>query len=79
MNRITDVLCRGRLIVMLSLMLAVQTSAASAARILVTAASMSGDASGMLDTGLVALVWHGGEARSAMARAAFPSLDARAE
>jgi putative copper resistance protein D len=44
--------------------------AASAARILVTAASMSGDASGMLDTGLVALVWDGGEGRSAMARAA---------
>jgi copper resistance protein D len=44
--------------------------AASAARILVTAASMSGDASGMLNAGLVSLVWHGGEGRSAMARAA---------
>jgi copper resistance protein D len=44
--------------------------AASAARVLVTAASMSGDASGMLDAGLLALVWHGGEGRSAMARAA---------
>ena len=44
--------------------------AASAARILVTAASMSGDASGMLDVGLVALAWHGGEGRSAVVRAA---------
>jgi putative copper resistance protein D len=44
--------------------------AASVARVLVTAASMSGDASGMLDAGLLALVWHGGEARSALVRAA---------
>jgi putative copper resistance protein D len=43
--------------------------AASAARILATAASMSGEASGVLDTGLVALVWHGGEGRAAMVRA----------
>lgn len=55
--------------------------AASAARILVTAASMSGDASGMLDAGLLALVWHGGEGRAAMVRAvglllAVPALAA---
>ena len=55
--------------------------AASAARILVTAASMSGDASGMLDAGLIALVWHGGEGRAAMVRAvglllAVPALAA---
>jgi copper resistance protein D len=42
---------------------------ASAAHLLATAASMSGDASGVLDTGLVALVWHGGEGRAAMVRA----------
>jgi copper resistance protein D len=55
--------------------------AASAARILATAASMSGDASGLLDTGLVALVWQGGEGRAAMVRAvglllAVPALAA---
>ena len=44
--------------------------AASVARVLVTAASMSGDASGMLDAGLLALVWHGGEGPAAMVRAA---------
>jgi putative copper resistance protein D len=44
--------------------------AASVARVLVTAASMSGDASGMLDAGLLALVWHGGEGRSVLVRAA---------
>jgi putative copper resistance protein D len=44
--------------------------AASAARILATAASMSGDASGLLDNALVALVWHGGEGRAATIRAA---------
>jgi putative copper resistance protein D len=55
--------------------------AASAARILATAASMSGEASGMLDTGVLALVWHGGEGRAAMIRAvglllAVPALAA---
>jgi copper resistance protein D len=44
--------------------------AASAARVLVTAASLSGEASGALDIGLVSLVWHGGEGRAAMLRAA---------
>lgn len=42
---------------------------ASLVRVLVTAASMSGDASGMLDAGLLALVWHGGEGRSVLVRA----------
>ncbi len=51
--------------------------AASVARVLVTAASMSGDASGMLDTGLLSLVWHGGEGRSALLRAAGLLLAAR--
>jgi len=50
--------------------LAVLSIAASLARILLTAASMSGDASGMLDAGLLALVWHGGEGRSVLIRAA---------
>jgi putative copper resistance protein D len=52
--------------------------AATAARILVTAASMSGEASGMLDAGLLALVWHGGEGRAAMVRAAGLLLPAPA-
>jgi len=43
---------------------------ATAARILVTAASMSGDASGMFDAGLTGLVWRGGEGAAARIRAA---------
>jgi copper resistance protein D len=39
--------------------------AASAARVLLTAASMASDAAGMLDTRLLAMVWHGGEGRAA--------------
>jgi putative copper resistance protein D len=53
--------------------------AASGARVLVTAASMSGDAAGMLDARLLAVVWHGGEGRAAAMRAgglllAIPAL-----
>lgn len=44
--------------------------AASAARILLTAASMSEDAAGMLDARLLAMVWHGGEGRAAAMRTA---------
>lgn len=51
---------------------------ATAARILVTAASMSGEASGMLDAGLLGLVWHGGEGRAAVVRAAGLLLPAPA-
>jgi putative copper export protein len=39
--------------------------AASAARVLITAGSMSEDAAGMLDARLLAMVWHGGEGRAA--------------
>jgi copper resistance protein D len=53
--------------------------AASLTHILLTVASMSGDASGMLDPGLLALVWRSGEGRSVMVRSAglllaFPVL-----
>jgi copper resistance protein D len=53
--------------------------AASAARVLLTAASMSEDAAGMLDVRLLAMVWRGGEGRAAALRAgglllAFPAL-----
>ena len=44
--------------------------AASAARVLLTAASMAEDAAGMLDARLLAMVWHGGEGRAAALRAA---------
>jgi copper resistance protein D len=52
---------------------------ASAARVLLTAASMASDAAGMLDARLLALVWHGGEGRAAALRAgglllAIPAL-----
>jgi putative copper resistance protein D len=52
---------------------------ASAARVLLTAASMASDAAGMLDTRLLAMVWHGGEGRAAALRAgglllAIPAL-----
>jgi putative copper resistance protein D len=43
--------------------------AASAARVLLTAASLSEDAAGMLDARLLAIVWHGGEGRAAAMRA----------
>jgi putative copper resistance protein D len=43
--------------------------AASGARVLVTAASMSEDAAGMLDPRLLAMVWHGVEGRAAAMRA----------
>jgi copper resistance protein D len=43
---------------------------ASVTRILVTAGSMSGDASGMLDAGLVRMIWHTGEGRAITVRAA---------
>jgi len=49
--------------------LATVAIAASAARVLLTAASMSEDAAGMLDARLLAMVWHGGEGRAAMLRA----------
>ncbi len=42
--------------------------AASAARVLVTAASLSGDAAGMLDSRLLALVWRSAEGRAAAIR-----------
>ena len=42
--------------------------AASAARVLLIAASLSGDAAGMLDARLLAMVWHGGEGRAAALR-----------
>ncbi len=42
--------------------------AASAARVLLIAASMSEDAAGMLDARLLAMVWHGGEGRAAALR-----------
>jgi putative copper export protein len=53
--------------------------AASIVRVLVTAASMSGDASDMFDSGLVSMVWRAGEGRAIVARAAgfllvLPSL-----
>lgn len=53
--------------------------AASAARVLLTAASMAEDAAGMLDARLLAMVWHGGEGRAAAMRAgglllAIPAL-----
>jgi copper resistance protein D len=50
--------------------LAAAAIAASAARVLLTAASMSEDAAGMLDARLLAMVWHGGEGRAAALRAA---------
>ena len=43
---------------------------ASVTRIFVTADSMSGDASGMLDAGLVGMIWHAGEGRAIGVRAA---------
>lgn len=51
-------------------MLVAVALAASAARVLVTAASMDSDAGGMVDARLLALVWHGGEGRAAVLRAA---------
>ena len=53
--------------------------AASVARVLLTAASMSEDAAGMVDTRLLTMVWHGGEGRAAAVRAgglilALPAL-----
>jgi copper resistance protein D len=42
--------------------------AASVARILATAASMSGEAAGALDSGLIAMVWRGGEGRAVLMR-----------
>jgi putative copper resistance protein D len=42
--------------------------AASAARVLITAASMTEDAAGMLDARLLAMVWHGGEGGAAAIR-----------
>lgn len=42
--------------------------AASAARVLVTAASLSGEAAGMLDSRMLALVWRDGEGRAAAIR-----------
>ena len=53
--------------------------AASAASVLLTAASMAEDATGMLDTRLLAMAWHGGEGRAAVVRAgglllAIPAL-----
>ena len=53
--------------------------AASAARVLLTAASMAEDAAGMIDARLLAMVWHGGEGRAAAMRAgglllAIPAL-----
>jgi copper resistance protein D len=51
-------------------MLAAAAIAASAVRVLLTAASMSEDAAGMLDARLLAMVWHGGEGRAAALRAA---------
>ena len=51
-------------------MLVAVAIAASAARVLLTAASMASDAAGMLDTRLLAMVWHGGEGRAAALRAA---------
>jgi putative copper resistance protein D len=50
--------------------LAIAAIAASAARVLLTAASMSEDAAGMLDARLLAMVWHAGEGRAAALRAA---------
>ncbi|HTV97338.1 MAG TPA: CopD family protein [Steroidobacteraceae bacterium] len=59
-----------RSIARLLLVLILAALLASAARVLVTAGSLSGDASGMLDAGLLRLVWHGGEGRAALIRAA---------
>jgi putative copper resistance protein D len=50
-------------------MLVAVAIAASAARLLLTAASMADDAAGMLDARLLAMVWHGGEGRAAAMRA----------
>jgi putative copper resistance protein D len=48
--------------------LAAAAIAASAARVLLIAASMSEDAAGMLDARLLAMVWHAGEGRAAAFR-----------
>jgi putative copper export protein len=53
--------------------------AASAARVLVTAASLASDAAGMLDARLLEMAWHSGEGRAAAMRAgglllAIPAL-----
>jgi putative copper resistance protein D len=55
--------------------------AASAARVLITAGSMSEEPAGMLDPRLLAMVWHGGEGRAAALRTgglllAIPALAA---
>jgi copper resistance protein D len=61
-----DRIAIGRLIMILIAASAVM----SAVRILVTAGSMTGDASGLLDPGLVSMVWHGGEGRALLIRVA---------
>lgn len=50
------------------MILAVAAMVASAARVLVTAGSMSDDAAGMMDSRLLTLVWRGGEGRAAAIR-----------
>jgi copper resistance protein D len=52
----------------LLMILAVAAIVASAARVLVTAGSMSEDAAGMMDPRLLTLVWRGGEGRAAAIR-----------
>lgn len=49
-------------------LLVATAAAASAARVLVTAGSLSGDAAGVLDSRLLALVWRGGEGRATAIR-----------
>jgi putative copper export protein len=50
-------------------MLVAAAIVASAARVLLTAASMASDAAGMLDARLLAMVWHAGEGRAGLLRA----------
>lgn len=57
-------LCRS------ALLLAVASVTAGAGRILCTAGSMSGDAAGLLDAKLIGMVWHAGEGRAFVVRAA---------
>ncbi len=58
--------------------LLVAAAAASALRILVNAASLSGDVSGMLDSSLIHLVWQSGESSAAITRIAGLLLCVRA-
>lgn len=68
-DRSIDDADRRRIGQLTAILIAVSLTA-SLARVLVTAASMSGEASGMLDAELLDLAWHSGEGRAVMVRAA---------